>query len=196
MDISRLLQELKSDKEQSLITLQRLGRDAIIPLQNAFPAADHALQISILEAIVTVADASCAGFFLRTLESPIPPIRSWAAQGLLKIEDPMAIPALVRTIADLPDEGHGQFSQSSYSLIGLGFQVLPFIVPLLKDVNPFIRERAWVVLSNVIVRIPDYENNWKKLWEALGKYGPHQDAASRNISANMWEQWVKDHAKP
>jgi HEAT repeat protein len=196
MDIPRLLQELKSDKEQAWLTLKRLGRDAIIPLQNAFQTAEPALQISILEAIVMVADESCTDFLLRTLESPLPPIRSWAAQGLLKIKDPMAIPALVKTIADLPDEGHGQFSQSSYSLIGLGFQVLPLIVPLLRDVNPFIREIAWVVLSNVIVRIPEYENNWKNLWEKLGKYDPHQDTALRNASANLWEQWVKDHVKP
>jgi HEAT repeat protein len=195
MDISKLLHELKSDQEQSLITLKRLGRDAIIPLQNAFPTAEPELQISILEAIVMIADESCAGFFLRTLESPSPLIRSWAAQGLLKIKHPTAIQALVRTIADHPDEGHGQFSQSSYSLIGLGFKVLPSIVPLLKDVNPFIREYAWVVLSNVIVRVPEYENSWKSLWEELGKYGPHQDTASRDISANMWEQWVKDHVK-
>jgi HEAT repeat protein len=196
MDISKLLHELKSDKEQSLITLQRLGRGALIPLQNAFQTAEPELQISILEAIVIVADESCADFFLRTLESPIPLIRSWAAQGLLKIKDPIAIQALVRTIADHPDEGHSQFSQSSYSLIGLGSQVLPLIVPLLRDVNPFIRESAWVVLSNVIVRIPEYENNWKNLWEKLGKYDPHQDTASRNASANMWEQWVNDHVKP
>lgn len=193
MEISALIRELKAGNEQALLNIKHRATDAIVPLQKFFAVADPELQLTTMEALVMVADESCSEFFLKTLESPIPPIRSLVAQGLLKLHHPLAIDALVKTIIDYPDEGHGQFSQSAYSLIGLGFKVLPHIIPLLGNMNPFIREQAWVVLSNIIVRMPEYENKWKDLWEGLGKYDPYQEPVARHASFKMWQQWVNEN---
>lgn len=195
MEIEALVRGLKAGNEEDITTLKRMGKKAIVPLCNYFVIASPALQSYTLEALVMVADVSCTDFFLKNLKSHDPQVRSWSAQGLLKINHPEAISALVKTIADYPDEGHAQFTQSTYSLIGLGFKVLPALLPLLRDANPFIREIAWVAFSNIIVRTPEHENKWKVLWEAFGKYDPNHEPDHNNSSVTQWERWVNENLK-
>ncbi|MBU0654317.1 MAG: HEAT repeat domain-containing protein [Gammaproteobacteria bacterium] len=194
-DIQNLINQLhvKNDdiRGPALASLIRLGAKAIPALRAAANDPDPAMRAKVMEALATIADPACADLFRHALDDTDGHVRAWGAQGLVRIKDPGAVEALLRTFHDYPDELHGQHTLSSYTLIGMGSKVLPEVIPLLADDNVYTRERAYWVVMGIVTRMPGYENGWEELAERLGGYDPHGALEERESAVSKWVKWAE-----
>jgi hypothetical protein len=95
------------------------------------------------------------------------------------MSDPQAIDELVRTLADRPDELHGDVTPSVLALIGHGVAGAKAVLPLLDDPDADLRRHAQRVVEGVVMHL----QGWRP---GLGYPDPHsgQDETDAVLASN------------
>jgi len=140
--------------------------------------------------------AAVADALAHALADPEPAVRGHAAAGLAALGDARALPALVRTLGDVPDILHVPHTLATHVLMRQGEAALPHVVPLLLSSDALQRQRAYAVLQAIVMGTRG-SAGWQALWLAQGGYNPRDaDTARRDAAAGLWAAWVAQQARP
>ncbi len=178
------------ERDTALAQLIQMGAPAIAALRAELAHPDSDVRPSVMEALASIADSSCADDFHVALEDDDERVRAWAAAGLARIRDPRAIAALIRTFDDQAIDLHGPHTLASSALVEQGPAALPQVMSLLLSPNVFTRERAYWVIANIVTRMDAYKDSWHELSLQLGSYDPDGPAETREKAARKWAEWA------
>lgn len=203
--IQELLRKLGNPRTQATAKaeLRRMGGKIFSELHEFVEStADEAARMKALALVVDMTDSRSLPLFWRLLSSPIPAVRSFAAQGLYKQNSPDAAAALVQTINDNPDMLRRESTPSVAALMDMGLESLPHILPLLDAHGRDTRLRAQTVLMRVTYDHvknsmgekavkSDVDRTWNDLWRKNGDYHIDLPVDRRQRAIAAWAHWVK-----
>jgi HEAT repeat protein len=178
-----------NERALALAEIVARGRESTPALLAAFPAAESEVRARIAQGLAEIADPAGADTLAAMLDDPDERVRARGAQGLGRMRDPRALDALLRTIDDYPDLLREPDTLATDGLVDLGPTVLPAVAPLLKSPNRMTRARAFLVIRRLADRLPGGED-WKPLWESLGRYDPDAPPPQRDAAADRWQAWI------
>jgi len=195
--IDDLIARLNSDdgdtRALALGDLTARGTAATPALLPALQSPDARVRALAAEGLGTIVDPAAADSLAAAVHDSDDKVRARAATALAKIGDPRALDALIQTIEDFTDVLHGEYSLSTYTLMGFGPAALPAVAPLLKAPYVLTRTKAyWIIRKNVTRMLGD-EAAWDTLWQSLGSYDPKGSAVERNRAAAQWTAWIAAH---
>jgi HEAT repeat protein len=195
--IDDLIARLNSDdgdtRALALGDLAAQGAQATPALQQALQSPHARVRALAAEGLGMIADPAAADDLAAAVYDSDDKVRARAATALAHIGDPRALDALIRTIEDFTDVLHGEYSLSTYTLMGFGPTALPAVAPLLKAPYVLTRTKAyWIIRKNVTRMLGD-DAAWDALWQSLGSYDPKAPEAERNRAADQWTAWITAH---
>jgi hypothetical protein len=192
--IVRLSSRSTDENEQAQAQLIALGSQAVPALIAQLDSPDSAIRPIVMQVLAYIADPSCADRFYQATLDKDEEVRAWAAHGLVKVDDPRRVEALLATFNDQTIDLPGPHTFSSAALVEQGPHVLPRVACLLADTNPFTRERAFWVIAGVVARMPGYENQWAELCKNLGDYDPNQPPETQQDAIQKWILWCEQNS--
>jgi HEAT repeat protein len=178
-----------NERALALAELVARGRESTAALLSAFPTAEPEVRARIAQGLAEIADPASADTLAAMLDDSDERVRARGAQGLARMHDPRAVDALLRTIDDYPDVLREPDTLATDGLVDLGPQVLPRVAPLLKAPDRMTRSRAFLVIRRLVPRLPGGDD-WKPLWESLGRYDPGAPQPDRDAAADRWREWI------
>jgi HEAT repeat protein len=195
--IDDLIARLNSDdgdtRALALGDLAAQGRAATPALLQALHSPAAGVRALAAEGLGMIADPAAGDSLAAAVHDSDDKVRARAATALARIGDPRALDALVGTIEDFTDVLHGEYSLSTYTLMGFGPAALPAVAPLLKAPYVLTRTKAyWIIRKNVTRMLGD-EAAWDALWQSLGSYDPKAPEAERSRAADQWMAWIDAH---
>ena len=196
--IIKLIEQLTlpdaTTREQAVTNLVKQGGKAVPLLTKKIETPNAPARDLMMQALATIGDTASVPLFQASLKDENARLRAMAALGLVKVNHPEAIDALITTLHAYGNET-SPFTTSANALIDYGEKALPKVVLLLSDSNFNTREMGYNVLIQIVRRIPEYRYKWKELQTQLGSYNPAGTPADRESASKNWEQWVKVRAK-
>lgn len=141
--------------------------------------------------------------YLEELNNPDPAIRSNAAHQLCIMKHPKAVAACIKTINDLENINHLDYTPSVSYLIEMGE---PALLPLLDAVSSgdeTTRLRICTAIERITYNVwvdpktkdkSSKEKKWKKWWATIDlKYNGNKD--EREAAVNRLKEWLKGRKK-
>ncbi len=178
----------------------QLGTIAVPELLKLFkaPRTNHA---QVMFALSQIADKQAASAFTKGLSHHNEWVRSYAAQGLSRINDPKAMSACLQTINDGADELHLDTTPSVITLAEMGLSVVTPLLALMMDNNKITRLHAQRSLELFINRRHGFslgqgfpsqkdEAAARAEWQANGNYDYSANEATREAAIVKWQQWL------
>lgn len=176
--------------DRAFQNLVKMGAEAVPSLLEFLGNKQSHNRALAAAAIATIADGAYADRILKYTDDEEEEVRAWSAVALRKMNDPRALPALLKTINDYPDEAHYDQTLTTYALIQWGEEVLPPVIDLLNAPDAQTRTHAFAVLKKIVFNKVKTKEGWEKLWKENGSYDPASDADSRLKAAEKWKAWV------
>lgn len=112
--------------------------------------------------------------YIEELNSPEESIRSNAASQLCKMKHPMAVAACIRTINDLPDINHLDYTPSVHCLVAIGKPAVLPLTELLFSAEEDTRWRAYKAIETITF------NMWSK-----------PNSKNKHKELDKWREWWK-----
>jgi HEAT repeat protein len=153
--IAGLADDDRNRAAQALARLIGLGRSATGPIVAALRSAGPSVRSDLVQALAEIGDPEARDTFAGLLDDDDPTVRARAAQGLANVGDPRAAAALAADLDQLEDLLSFPFTLPVRALIALGPEGARAVLPRLDDPNPVTRERALLVVRQVVAHRPE-----------------------------------------
>lgn len=135
--------------------------------------------------------------YLEQLNSPDEQIRSDAAVMLYKLKHPEAINACIKTINDIPDKNHYDYTPSVHCLIAIGEPALAPLADMMNSTDANTLLHAYTAIAGITYNIwkvkyhdrQTVDKEWKKWWNEIG-LKDESPAKEREESVKKLKQWL------
>jgi len=201
--LSSALTALHSDdvltQNEAVSTLVQIGADAVPELTSLLktPSVNRS---QVMYALAQIGDSYAERSFLEYLEDDDEYVRSYAAQGLVKVGHPSALEACLLTLNDAADEIHLDQTPSVDALGKMGIKAVPSLLKLLTNEDEITRLHSQRALELIMMRhygfrpgqgFPSVEAELKAMstWRDHGNYDFADDAESRATAATRLRAW-------
>lgn len=147
-------------------------------------------------ALAEIADSSSSDAVLKYTSDEDPRVRAWSAIALRKMNDPLALHALLATIDDYQDELHNDQTLVTYALIQWGEDVLLPVLNLLNAAARETRLHAFSVVKKIVFEKMGTKAAWEDAWIKNGAYTIDMDEYHRQQCIEKWKKWVGENNQP
>lgn len=152
-------------------------------------------------ALSQIADKQAASAFTKGLSHHNEWVRTFAAQGLARINHPEAFSACLQTLNDGSDELHLDMTPSVTALAAMGLIAVPALLDRMMDKDEISRLHAQRSLELFINQRHGFsagqgfpsktdEAAARAEWQAHGNYDYNADEATREAAIAKWQQWL------
>jgi HEAT repeat protein len=157
----------------------------------------------VLSALAQIGDSRAEQAFLAGLRDSDACVRSYAAQGLVRIGHRDATAACLQTLNDAADALHIDMTPSVQALGAMGLKVVPPLLELLTHQDELTRLRAQRALELILSRRHGFEpgqgfpsdaaaESMRAQWRVNGDYDYRANANSRSASVALWRRWLAE----
>ena len=201
------MDKLRSDSvavqnEGAQIALQA-GKAALPHLLPLLQEQKAATRAQAMYVISRVGGSEATEAFKHGLQDDDESVRAYAAEGLVRANDPAALSACLKTLNDAPDLTHLDMTPAVESLSEMGLEAVPPLLDLLMDDDEMTRLHAQRALEGIVYRrhgfqsgrgfpTPADEQDVRNEWQSNGSYDYAAPVAARAAAVEKWRTWLEE----
>ena len=190
-------------QNEGVQTALQAGKAALPHLLPLLQEQKAATRSQAMYVISRVGGSETTEVFKRGLQDEDERVRAYAAEGLVRANDPDALSACLQTLNDAPDLAHLDMTPAVESLSEMGLEAVPPLLDLLLDDDEMTRLHAQRALEGIVNRrhgfqssrgfpTPAAEQEVRDEWQSNGSYDYAAPFTARAAAVEKWRTWLEE----